>query len=124
MRIAAHVFDLETTAQIAMAQQTIVAKQNIGATTCERIFPSGGSLSVNAALVQIPIANESVAAPIEVNTPAKVFHIEMVRTSFSKIAYAVTSRSTYAVRIVAPRDDISVEIDGLPPPAPLSGFDI
>jgi hypothetical protein len=59
----------------------------------------------------MPTAKDKLAIPTAQKTLASVFDMVMVWISFSKIAYAFTSRSTYAVRIVAPRD-VSVEIDG------------
>lgn len=81
-------------AQIASNQRTAVATQNPGAANRDRIEPSGVIFSTNAALVQIPMAKDNVAAPVDAKTPASVFHMEMVLTSFSKTAYAFTSRST------------------------------
>jgi len=120
--MADHTIAREIIAQSAINQKITVAIQNAGAAKRDKTAPSGGNFSAtNAALVQIPIANDKLAAPAEAKTPARVFHIEIVLTSFSKIAYAFTSRSTYAVRIVAPRD-VSVEIEGCC--GPTSRFDI
>jgi len=48
--------------------------------------PSAGTDDAKDQLVQMAMANEKNAAPTDTNTPAMVFHIEIVLTSFSKIA--------------------------------------
>lgn len=61
-------------------------KHNAGPTNRDMTTPSAGTDDAKDQLVQMAMANEKNAAPTDTNTPAMVFHIEIVLTSFSKIA--------------------------------------